>query len=43
MLKGLLSLIAGAAFHVASFSANSFCYLFFYEPKMPKQMAKLIK
>lgn len=43
MLKGILSIIAGAALNVASFSANSICYIVYYEPEMPQKMLKLIK
>ena len=43
MLKGILSIIAGAALNVASFSANSTCFAIFYEPEMPQKMLKLIK
>lgn len=43
MLKGILSIIAGAALNVASFSANSGCFLVYYEPKMSENMLKLIK
>ena len=43
MFRSILSLIAGASLHVAAFSANSVCFLIYYEPKMPEGMSKLIK
>ncbi len=43
MFRSILSLIAGASLHVAAFSANSACFLIYYEPEMPEGMSKLIK
>lgn len=41
MLKGILSIIAGSALNVASFSANSVCPIFLYDMKMPESVKKL--
>ncbi len=43
MFRSILSLIAGASLHMAAFSANSICFLMYYEPEMPEGMSKLIK